>query len=160
MFRGKSGDTVYEQSNCRQRVPELGDQRFPRICPHFSSGMDWFPVRQGLVHFQWTFYLRNTVSRFGNRLPLALYFFTGGLCALIAGVLPGTTNAGVISQNIMAFASRLCFVGTVCIIFVYTSELCPTVIRNNIFNLCSVALRLGSMSAPLLPLMVCSQYSP
>lgn len=80
---------------------------------------------------------------------------------MIAGVIPtenrSTTSAQVIAQNIVAFAGRMSFVGCICIIFVYTTELFPTVIRNNGFSLCSIALRVGSMIAPLLPLMVSTQ---
>ncbi|GAU93954.1 hypothetical protein RvY_05807-1 [Ramazzottius varieornatus] len=92
-------------------------------------------------------------SRLGNRLPLATYFLTGGIFAVIAGVIPGSSHAEVIAQNIVAFLSRLAFVGTCCVIFVYTTELFPTVIRNNAFSLCCTNLRIGSMIAPLLPLM-------
>ncbi|GAV08706.1 hypothetical protein RvY_18363 [Ramazzottius varieornatus] len=92
-------------------------------------------------------------SRLGNRLPLAMYFLTGGILAIIVGVIPGSSGAEVIVQNIVAFISRLAFVGTCCVIFVYTTELFPTVIRNNAFSLCSTTQRIGCMITPLLPLI-------
>ena len=69
-------------------------------------------------------------------------------------MIPGSSNTEIIAQNVVAFISRLAFVGTACVIFVYTTELFPTVIRNNAFSLCSTNLRIGCMITPLLPLMV------
>ncbi|XP_055332957.1 organic anion transporter 3-like [Paramacrobiotus metropolitanus] len=110
-------------------------------------------ITNAALEFIPVFAAAGIASRFGNRVPLTLYFLIGGICCTAAGVIPGNTSAEVIAQNVVSFVGRMSLVGTICIIFVYTSELFPTVIRNNGFNMCSITLRVGSMIAPLLPIM-------
>ncbi|OQV24424.1 putative Solute carrier family 22 member 12 [Hypsibius exemplaris] len=107
----------------------------------------------GLVEFIPILGAYGVASRFGNKLPLVVYFLIGGVCSVVAGAIPGRTYTELVAQNIMAVIGRMFFVGTCCVIFVFTSELFPTVIRNNGFSLCSIALRIGCVIAPLLPLM-------
>ncbi|GAU94291.1 hypothetical protein RvY_06091 [Ramazzottius varieornatus] len=92
-------------------------------------------------------------SKLGHRLPLTFYFLTGGVFAIIAGFVGGFGSEHLVAQTALAFISRMAFFGTLCVIFVYTTELFPTDIRSNAFCLCSTNLRIASLFTPLLPLM-------
>lgn len=86
------------------------------------------------------------IRTFGRKTTTAAFFCFGGLCTITLGCLPAT------------FAIRLTLgtLGVSCAsvvattIYIYTSELYPTVVRNMGMGASSTAMRLGSMAAPFI----------
>ena len=129
-----------------KRTRFLCDNRiYYRRKASFSS-MLWYANRRVLIF--------GLFWRFGNKVPLVFYFLVGGICSIIAGSIPGQSPAQLVAQNAVAFLGRMAFVGSNCVIFVFTSELFPTVIRNNGQSVCGIVLCIGCVIAPLLPLIV------
>lgn len=54
----------------------------------------------------------------------------------------------------LATTGKLMISGSFCILYIYSAELFPTVVRTNLMGLCSVAARIGGMLAPLMPTIV------
>lgn len=91
------------------------------------------------------------VNRFGRRLPLGVYLFIGGATCISAGIIPKQTAGGANIQWIslvLAIIGRFSFAGCFSLIFLYTSELFPTIIRNFSLGACSFWSRVGGVVAP------------
>lgn len=87
-------------------------------------------------------------------ISLVGYFFFAGILALTAGIIPGNTLTEQKVIAAMAILSRMSAVGCIALGYTYASELYPTVVRNNGFGIVSIAMRIGSMVAPQITLMV------
>lgn len=92
------------------------------------------------------------IKRFGRRLPLLLYFAVGAVSCIISGAVPfGHYSSKIdLSKVATAFAiiGKFGMAGVFSIIFVYSSELYPTVIRNIGMGSCAFWARLGGVVAP------------
>ncbi|XP_015260562.1 PREDICTED: solute carrier family 22 member 5-like [Cyprinodon variegatus] len=80
-----------------------------------------------------------------RRLSLSLSLFTGGLFILIIQLIP--THLAVLSitfEMMGKFAVTTAFA----VVYAYTAELYPTVLRNTAVGACSTASRIGSIIAP------------
>ena len=65
-------------------------------------------------------------NRFGRKFPLLVYFMLASLFLISAGLLPMFLDASTVG---LAIAGKFAMGGLFCMIFLYTSELFPTVIR-------------------------------
>ncbi|XP_055345007.1 solute carrier family 22 member 6-like [Paramacrobiotus metropolitanus] len=83
------------------------------------------------------------VSKFGRRFPMAGYFTVATIFLCVAGSLTGNP-----AQLPLALVGRMSIVGSFSIIYVWATELFPTVIRNQGFGLLSLAFMTGGMVAP------------
>ncbi|XP_068619647.1 organic cation transporter protein-like [Battus philenor] len=84
------------------------------------------------------------IKKFGRKITTATFFTLGGVCGVVLGVVPDTFwitltlgTLGVSCASIVAAT-----------IYIYTSELFPTVVRNMAMGSSSMAMRVGSMVAP------------
>ncbi|XP_045518256.1 organic cation transporter-like protein [Pieris brassicae] len=86
------------------------------------------------------------IKRFGRKLTIALTFILGGICVLLLGVVPKTyaitLTLGTLGVSCTAIVAAS--------IYIYTSELFPTVVRNMSMGACSMCMRIGSMIAPFI----------
>ncbi|CAG4985422.1 unnamed protein product [Colias eurytheme] len=86
------------------------------------------------------------IKYFGRKLTIAIAFTLGGLCVLLLGVLPNTytisLTLGTLGVSCVAIVAAS--------IYIYTSELYPTVVRNMSMGACSMCMRIGSMIAPFI----------
>ncbi|XP_047537696.1 organic cation transporter protein-like [Vanessa atalanta] len=84
------------------------------------------------------------LRHFARKLVVIGFFILGGLCVLALGVMPDTfwvtLSLGCIGISCVSLV-------TTCI-YIYTSELFPTVVRNMGMGACSTSMRVGSMIAP------------
>lgn len=92
------------------------------------------------------------IKRFGRRRPLLLYFIVGSISSIIAGAIPiigaGTQMSLSMISTGSAIVGKFGMAGVFSIIFVYSSELYPTVIRNIGMGSCAFWARLGGVVAP------------
>lgn len=89
---------------------------------------------------------------FGRKKPLIFYFFLASSTCITSGVLLATNSAEIIATA-FAIAGRFGMGGLFCIIFLYTSELYPTVIRNIGLGSCAFWTRAGGVVAPQIMLL-------
>ncbi|XP_041982920.1 organic cation transporter protein-like [Aricia agestis] len=86
------------------------------------------------------------MKRFGRRLTTASFFTFGGLCVIILGVVP---HKFWITLTLGSLGVSCASIVATCI-YIYTSEIFPTVVRNMGLGACSTFMRVGSMVAPFI----------
>ncbi|CAH2095558.1 unnamed protein product [Euphydryas editha] len=86
------------------------------------------------------------LRHFGRKLAIITFFTLGGLCVLVLGLVPDifwiTLTLGCIGISCVSVVATC--------IYIYTSELFPTVVRNMGMGACSTCMRVGSMIAPFI----------
>ncbi|XP_022815571.1 organic cation transporter protein-like isoform X2 [Spodoptera litura] len=86
------------------------------------------------------------IKKFGRRLTASISFIMQGVFILILYFVPKifavTLIIGTLGVSCSAIAAST--------IYIYTSELYPTVLRNMGMGACSTAMRIGSMAAPFI----------
>ncbi|XP_053702916.1 organic cation/carnitine transporter 2-like isoform X1 [Synchiropus splendidus] len=80
-----------------------------------------------------------------RRLTLCPTFFLGGLCLFVIQLIPANLHAVGITLEMMG---KFCLTVVFSIIYAYTTELYPTVLRNSALGACSMAARIGAIVAP------------
>ncbi|XP_039760359.1 solute carrier family 22 member 6-like [Pararge aegeria] len=84
------------------------------------------------------------LKHIGRKAACATFLALGGLCVLTLGVIPDTfwmtLTLGCIGVSCVSIVCTC--------IYIYTSELFPTVVRNMGMGACSTSMRVGSMIAP------------
>ncbi|XP_063419083.1 solute carrier family 22 member 3-like [Mytilus trossulus] len=99
-----------------------------------------------LVAFIMVIYL---IQRFGRRIPLLLFFVIGSVSCIVAGSIPiALAGASGMAEKVFAIIGKFGMAGVFSIIFVYSSELYPTVIRSIGMGTCAFWARLGGVVAP------------
>ncbi|KAK2155588.1 hypothetical protein LSH36_236g03011 [Paralvinella palmiformis] len=99
------------------------------------------------------------LTRFGRRGPLIFYLVVGGITGVTAGVTsrvfemaPSLAYLAWIPTT-MAVLSRVSMAGCFSILWLYSSELYPTVIRNMGIGACTFWMRVGAMVSPQILLL-------
>lgn len=91
-------------------------------------------------------------KRFGRKRPLLAYFTMASVFMIGAGVIPYfTANSDwLYVASALAIAGKFAMGGLFSVIFLYTSELYPTIIRNIGMGACAFWTRVGGVVAPQL----------
>ena len=79
---------------------------------------------------------------FGRRRTLLLLLTIAGVGCIISGFVQGTAKIAV------AMAGRFGIAASFNMIFLYTTELFPTIVRSAALGTCSLIARLGGIAAP------------
>ena len=87
-------------------------------------------------------------DRFGRRKTLVGFMLLGGISCSLIPVLP---------KNAMALIGKLAISASFSIIYIQSTELFPTVLRNSGLGLCSCFARIGGIVAPFISLAVSVQ---
>ncbi|XP_037256341.1 solute carrier family 22 member 15-like isoform X2 [Falco rusticolus] len=88
----------------------------------------------------------------GRRKTMTSFLVFAGLACIFTMVLP--TNAGLLlSPTLLALCGKMMVSAAFNIVYIYTSELYPTVLRNAGLGVCSMSCRFGGILAPFVPSM-------
>ncbi|KAJ7333875.1 hypothetical protein OS493_015968 [Desmophyllum pertusum] len=90
------------------------------------------------------------IQKFGRRVPYCVFMITGGVaCLLVLAVPKDQTQI----TTVLAFIGRGLVTMSFSIMYLYSSELYPTSMRNLAVGVCSTVARLGSIIAPYIVML-------
>ncbi|CAG0890029.1 unnamed protein product [Cyprideis torosa] len=89
----------------------------------------------------------------GRRLPLCLFEVVGGVCLLVIAVVPRQTFAFDWPIVVLAMVGKFCITASFGIIYIYSAELFPTVVRNIGVGSSSTCARVGGIVASFMKLL-------
>ena len=93
------------------------------------------------------------MDNLGRKKTLFIGLMSGGVFCILAEFVPG-----LISKTICYIIGKLLITVAFTCLYIYTIEVFPTSLRHRLFSVCSVVGRVGSIIAPLTPLLI--QFSP
>lgn len=95
------------------------------------------------------------LNRMARRKMLSITLILTGFCTLVTPFIPEEHSTIILVLFMLGKASITCAFTTV---YTFTAEMWPTCIRTTIMNSCSMVARIGSMVAPLTPLLVSKKW--
>ncbi|XP_075010350.1 solute carrier family 22 member 15-like isoform X1 [Calonectris borealis] len=88
----------------------------------------------------------------GRRKTMTCFLIFAGFACIFTMFLP--TNSGLLlSPTLLALCGKMMVSAAFNIVYIYTSELYPTVLRNAGLGVCSMSCRFGGILAPFVPSM-------
>ena len=93
------------------------------------------------------------LSRLGRRLSLFCLLLSGSFSCFLCMFLQLQGGHNVTAISMTALAGRFCISASYAVLYVYSAELFPTVVRNAGMGVSSLSARVGGMVAPFIVLL-------
>ncbi|KAG7211595.1 hypothetical protein KM043_010851 [Ampulex compressa] len=93
------------------------------------------------------------MDRTGRRCLVSTYMLIGGLCCIVASCIPAGTGLASASTVTIVLVGKACIAGSFAVIYNYTAELFPTVVRNTALGIGSMCARLSGALTPMIMLL-------
>ena len=126
-----------------------------------GGNLYWSSFWSGLVEFP-AYLFCMAIFKYVGRRPLLVWTMIGaGISCL--GIVPLFTVSGWKIQvllDILAFAGKFCVTCSFALIYVYSAEVYPTVLRQIGVGSCSVVARIGSFISPFMKELVSAKFFP
>ncbi|CDW56042.1 Organic cation transporter protein [Trichuris trichiura] len=110
----------------------------------------------GFLEMPCLFVILLTINRFGRRLLLMVGFL---LCTFLIFLTVPISNDQQVVKMILVLLAKSVLSAVYAVIYIYTSELFPTVIRNTAMGLCSMIARVGAIAASYFALWLAEDYA-
>lgn len=93
------------------------------------------------------------MDRTGRRCVICTFMLIGGVCCIIASSIPSGSDSAASAVMIIVLFGKSCIAGSFAVIYNYTAELFPTVVRNTALGIGSMCARLSGALTPLIMLL-------
>ncbi|OAD60671.1 Organic cation transporter protein [Eufriesea mexicana] len=93
------------------------------------------------------------MDRTGRRCMVSTFMLIGGVCCIIASSIPSDTDAAAAAIVTIVLFGKACIAGSFAVIYNYTAELFPTVVRNTALGIGSMCARLSGAMTPAIMLL-------
>ncbi|KAK4879079.1 hypothetical protein RN001_007225 [Aquatica leii] len=103
----------------------------------------------GVVEFPGYFLIIYLMNRTGRRFPTSFFMILGGICCINATYFFKNS----LGSTIFVMISKFSVSNSFAVIYNYTAELFPTVVRNSVLGLGAMSSRLSSTLIPLIVLL-------
>ncbi|XP_072748222.1 organic cation transporter protein [Anoplolepis gracilipes] len=95
-----------------------------------------------------------TLDRTGRRCLVSAFMIIGGICCIFAAGITGMTGElATITRITIVLLGKTCVAGSFAVIYNYTAELFPTVVRNTAVGIGSMCARLSGTLTPMIFLL-------
>lgn len=107
----------------------------------------------GLVEVPSYLFICFAMDRTGRRSLVSTLMLIGGFCCIVATLYPKDGPGGDGAISTIVLFGKACIAGSFAIIYNYTAELFPTVLRNTALGVGSMCARLSGTLTPLIMLL-------
>nr|XP_012230838.1 PREDICTED: organic cation transporter protein [Linepithema humile]XP_012230839.1 PREDICTED: organic cation transporter protein [Linepithema humile]XP_012230841.1 PREDICTED: organic cation transporter protein [Linepithema humile]XP_012230842.1 PREDICTED: organic cation transporter protein [Linepithema humile] len=95
-----------------------------------------------------------TMDRAGRRCLVSTFLMIGGACCICAASITGaTSDLAAMATITIVLVGKACVAGSFAVVYNYTAELFPTVVRNTALGIGSMCARLSGALTPLIFLL-------
>lgn len=107
----------------------------------------------GLVELPAYILIIFTMDRNGRRPLISTLMLIGGVCCICAACINKGTNLADIAIIVIVLVGKSCIAGSFAVVYNYTAELFPTVVRNTAIGISSMCARLSGALTPMIFLL-------
>ena len=93
------------------------------------------------------------LDRAGRRCVVSTFMLIGGVCCIIASSIPTGTDVAATTIVAIVLFGKACIAASFAVIYNYTAELFPTVVRNTALGIGSMCARLSGALTPMIMLL-------
>ncbi|XP_054006723.1 organic cation transporter protein [Hylaeus anthracinus] len=93
------------------------------------------------------------MDRTGRRCMVSTFMLIGGVCCIIASSIPTGSDMAATAIVVIVLFGKACIAGSFAVIYNYTAELFPTVVRNTALGIGSMCARLSGALTPMIMLL-------
>ncbi|XP_076664276.1 organic cation transporter protein [Andrena cerasifolii] len=93
------------------------------------------------------------LDRAGRRCVVSTFMLIGGACCIIASSIPTGTDIAASTIVTIVLFGKACIAASFAVIYNYTAELFPTVVRNTALGIGSMCARLSGALTPMIMLL-------
>ncbi|XP_033330693.2 organic cation transporter protein [Megalopta genalis] len=124
---------------------------FMTLAPNFSINRHITFALGGALEIATYVFVYFVLSRYGRRGPMSVYqSLNGVICILLAAmiILAKPVIEVDLTKTIILSLGRVTVMSTICIAYLYTIEIYPTVVRGTCLGLCTIVAKIGSLCTP------------
>ncbi|XP_020287877.1 organic cation transporter protein [Pseudomyrmex gracilis] len=108
----------------------------------------------GLLELPAYIFIIFTMDRAGRRCLVSAFLIIGGACCVCAAFMTGATgNFAAVATITIVLVGKACVAGSFAVVYNYTAELFPTVVRNTALGIGSMCARLSGALTPMIFLL-------
>ena len=100
------------------------------------------------------------IDRYGRRKQALLSFFSCGVLLAAIAAVPTTWSHATSLRLALALVGKVLINFVFCILYIWSAELYPTVIRSQGMTICLISARIGASTAPFLTSVLRNLYEP